>query len=80
LCAHLATKRTLIQVVDERALTVDLDHRQPLAMTCFEDGIAPDVDLLQLEAELALQRNELLPCSFTQVTARGPVEDDPRYG
>ena len=49
-------------------------------MTCLERGVAPDVDLLQLETELALQPDELLPCALTQVTARGLEEDDPRYG
>jgi hypothetical protein len=80
LCTHLATKRTLIQVVDEGALAVDLHHRQPLTVTRLELGVARDIDLLELEAQLVPEGDQLRTRPLAQVTAGGPVEDDVRYG
>ena len=76
LCAQLAEERSLVQVVDERALAVDLDHRQPLAIASLELGVAADVDLAQLELVLLPQRCELRARPLAQVAALGVVEDD----
>jgi hypothetical protein len=38
-----------MDVVNEDALTVDLDHGKPLAVFGLERGVARDVDLHQLE-------------------------------
>jgi hypothetical protein len=45
-------------VVDEGALAVDLDDRQPLAVARLKRGVARDVDLVQLELELVAKRVE----------------------
>ena len=37
-------RRLLVEVVDERPLAVDLDHRQPLAVARLETRVAGDVD------------------------------------
>jgi hypothetical protein len=51
---ELAPEGRLVDVVDEGALAVDLDHRQPLAVARFQLGVVRDVDLRIGEAELAL--------------------------
>src|SRR6478672_9303569 len=61
LCAQIAEVRSLVQVVDERALAVDLDHGQPLAVPSLVLRAAADVDLAQLELVLLPQCCELRP-------------------
>ena len=80
LCAQLPEERSLVQVVHERPLAVDLDHRQPLPIAGFELGVAADVDLAQLELVLLPQRGELCARPLAEVTALGVIEDDSRYG
>ena len=48
-----APQRVARHVVDECALAVDLDHRQPLAVALLQLRVAADVDLEQLEVVLA---------------------------
>ena len=76
MCAQLPEERGLVQVVHERALAVDLDHRQPLPIAGFELGVAADVDLAQLKLVLLPQRCELRARPLAQVAALGVVEDD----
>lgn len=67
-------------VVDEGPPTVDLDHRKQLAIPLLELGIAGDVDLAQLELELAAKLRERRPRPFAQVAAARGVEDDALEG
>jgi hypothetical protein len=46
LCGYFATKSSGIHVIDESALAVDLDDRQPLPILRLEPRIPVDVDLL----------------------------------
>jgi hypothetical protein len=80
LCLHLAQKRTLVDVVHERALALDLDHRQPLAVARLELRIAGDVDLLEVEGMGLPNLCERAPGTLAEVAVLGVVEDDPRYG
>jgi hypothetical protein len=57
--AHLPPQGRVVDVVDEGALAVDLDHGQPLAIAGLQLGVARDVDLRIGEAELTLQRFDL---------------------
>ena len=67
--------------VDERALAFDLDHRQPFAVARFQRGVARDVHLAEVEAELAAQLLERRPRALAQVALVRAVEDDGnRYG
>jgi hypothetical protein len=75
---QLSTERCGVEVVDERPLAVDLDHRQPLPVGRLELGVAADVDLLQLEAELVAQRVQLRARPLAEVTAFSVVKGD--YG
>jgi hypothetical protein len=78
---ELATQRSLVDEVHERALPVDLDHRKPLAVARFELGIAADVHLLELEAELAPKALDRFARTRAEMAAVGVVEDDlSRYG
>jgi hypothetical protein len=63
-------------VVDERALAVDLDDGQPLAVASLELRVAGDVDLVQLEAELLAQRPDRSASPLAKVTTLGVVNDD----
>jgi hypothetical protein len=80
LCGQLATKRIRRDVVDEGALAVDLDHRQPLAIPSLELWIAADVDLLELERDLGARRHQHLAGAPAEVAPGGVEERDPRYG
>jgi hypothetical protein len=62
-------------VVRKTSPAVDLDNRQPSAVGLFENGIAADVDLAQLEAELFAQASHLLECTLAQMATRR-MEDD----
>ena len=77
---ELSPQRVRLDEVCERALAVDLDDRQPLAIARFQVGVAADVDLLQLEAELLARRLDDSPRGGAEMAALGVVEDDARYG
>jgi hypothetical protein len=66
----------LVEVVDERAGAVDLDDGQPLAVRRLELRVAGDVDLLELEAELVAQPDELRARALAEVAPLGVVERD----
>ena len=81
LCAHFAAKCIWIDVVDEGALAVDLHDGQPLPVPRFELGVAPDVDLQELERHVGADALENASGALAEVAALRPVEDDPRaYG
>jgi hypothetical protein len=66
--------------VRERALAVDLDDRQPLAIPGLEVRIAGDVDLVELERLLGPHRLQHPPRGSAQVALRRVVERDADYG
>ena len=76
----LPAERPRLDEVRERALAVDLHDRKPLAVAGLELGIAADVDLLQLEAELVPRGADDTLRGSAEVAALGVVEDDPGYG
>jgi hypothetical protein len=76
LCAQPTEKRSLVQVVHERPLAVDLDHREPLAVARLELGVAADVDLPQVELVLLPQLCERAARALAEVAAVGVVDDD----
>jgi hypothetical protein len=65
-----------LDVVRETAPAVDLDHGEPLPIFGLQAGIAGDVDLPQVEAELLPERGHDAAGRLAEVTARGVVEDD----
>jgi hypothetical protein len=78
LCGQLAPERVGLDVVDERPHAVDLDHGKPLPVARLELGVAPDVNLLQLEAELLAQGRDLRTRTLAEVASLRVVEDDAR--
>ena len=66
--------------VGERALAVDLDDREPLAVPGLELRVAADVDLLVVERELRTGGLDHAPRGRTEVAPLRVVEDDLRYG
>ena len=65
-----------MDVVGEDALAVDLDHREPLAVTRLKLGVAADVDLDELERVLRAHTFEHRARPLAQVAARGREERD----
>jgi hypothetical protein len=69
-----------MDVVDEAAPAVDLHDRDPLAVGGLELGIAVDLDLSQLEAELVACSGDDPPGRLAEVAARRGEENDLGYG
>jgi hypothetical protein len=69
-----------LDVVRESAPSVDLDHREPLAVLRLERRVAGDVDLPQRKAQLVPQRSELLEGALAKMAALRVVDDDRRTG
>ena len=80
MCGEAAPKALGLDVVDERALAVDLDDRDPLAVRGLQLGVAVDRDLLQLEAEFVACCGDDAPGRRAEVAAGRREEDDLRYG
>jgi hypothetical protein len=80
LCAQLAAKCVRIDVVDEGAFAVDLDHGEPVPVPRLELGVASDVDLLELERNLRAYLFDDVPRPLAQVAAARVVQRDARYG
>src|SRR5581483_11481717 len=78
LCVQFPRKRGRVDVVDERALAVDLHHRQPLAVARLEVGDAADVHLLELELVRLPHLGERCPRPLAEVAVVRVVDDDPR--
>jgi hypothetical protein len=71
---HLLAECRLVDVVDERALAVDLDHGQPGTVTRLQQLVAGDVDLLVVEPELVLEARDALARAVAERAAL-PVEE-----
>jgi hypothetical protein len=71
-----APKRSLVHVVGEDALAVDLDDGDQLAVGRLELRIAIDRDLLELEAQLVPERPHLCQRSLAEVATHAVVERD----
>jgi hypothetical protein len=70
-----------MDVVGEDALAVDLDHRQPLAVTRFELRVAADVDLVEVERMSSTHPVEHLARALAEVAAgRAEERDASGYG
>ena len=71
-----------LDVIDERALAVDLDDRDQFAIAGLQVVVACDVDLAQLEVELLAQLGELRPRALAQMAPLRAVQNDlrPVYG
>jgi hypothetical protein len=68
-------------VIRERALAVDLDHRQPLAVGRLQLRVTGDVDVGELEGRVHCDGGERLPRPLAEVAAGSVVENDlRRYG
>ena len=78
MCGEAAPKALGLDVVDERALAVDLDDREEFAVPGLEVVVPGDVDLAQVEAELLAQRGELRPRPLAEVAPLRVVDDDSR--
>ena len=70
-----------MHVVDEPALSVDLDDGNPLAVLRLELGHAVDRHLAQLEAELVARgRHDAAGCLAEMAARRGVERDLGVYG
>jgi hypothetical protein len=69
-----------VDVVHEDALAVDLDDRQPLPIAGLELGVAGDVHLRELEAELVLERADRRARPLAEVAIGSVIQRDARYG
>src|SRR5438045_1314905 len=74
LCGEAPPEALRLDVVDERALAVDLDDREQLAVPRLELVVIRDVDLAQIEVELGAQLRQLGPSPLAEVAA-GRVEE-----
>ena len=80
MCGHLTAERSRVDVVDEGPLAVDLDHRQPFAVLRFELRVAADVDLLEVERNLAAHLPDDCAGTLAEVTALRVIQRDASYG
>jgi len=80
LCGDPTSEGRLVDVIDERAVAVDLDYRQLLAEAPLERRIAPDVDPHELERDLRPHALEHLAPAVAEVAALRVVQDDPGRG
>ena len=76
----LASERRLVEEIDERAPTVDLDDGQPLTVGGLELVDTRDIDLGIVEAELLAQPLELRPRPVAQRASLRVIEADLRQG
>jgi hypothetical protein len=72
---ELSPQRVGLDEVRERALAVDLDDGQPLAVARLQLGVSADVDLLELEAELLSCRLDDAPRGRAEVAPRSRKQD-----
>jgi hypothetical protein len=69
-----------MNVVNEAALAVDFDHRDPFAVLRLELRIVVDRDFAQLEACLLPHRGHHAAGCITEMAARRGVENYVGYG
>jgi hypothetical protein len=77
---ELSPQRVRLDEVRERALAVDLDDGQPLAVAGFQLRVAADVDLLELELKVRADCLDRAASRGAEVATLGVVEGDARYG
>jgi hypothetical protein len=65
-----------VYVIREPAPAVDLDHRDPLPVGGLELGVAVDLDLAEVVAELGLERPRVGQGRLAQMATAGVVDDD----
>ena len=69
-----------LDVIGETAAPVDLDHRQPFPVFGLERGVAGDVHLAEVEAELVPKVCDHAAGALAEMAPIGVVEDDLGYG
>jgi hypothetical protein len=78
--AEPRAERVGVHEVRERELAVDVDRREELPVALFEVGPASDVDQLELEGKLAVQRRDDLERTRAEAAVGRVVDGDSRYG
>src|SRR5690348_11901606 len=79
LCSQLPGERSGVEVVDEGAPAVDLDHRQPFSVPLLELRDAGDVDLVEVETVLGAHLCERRSGVLAEVAALGVKQNDLRH-
>jgi len=74
--SDFASERGSVDVIDKGALPADLDHRQPLTVASLQLGVAADVHLLEVEAQLRPRLLERRTRPFAEVAAARRIEND----
>ena len=69
-----------VHVVDEGALAVDFDHREPFTVPTLQLRDAGDVDLLELERHLLPDALDLAARPLAERAVTADVEGDLRQG
>jgi len=69
-----------LDVIREPAAAVDLDDRQPLPVLGLERGVAGDVHLAELEAQLSAEPRDDAAGALAEMAPLRVVEDDLGYG
>jgi len=78
--AEPRAERVGVHEVRERELAVDVDRREELPVALFEVGPASDVDHLELEGKLVVQRRDDLERTRAEAAVGRVVDDDVRSG
>jgi hypothetical protein len=73
-------QRVRLDPVDRQPLAVELEHGEPFAVTPLEVGIAGDLDLLDVEAELGAERLQVLARPLAEVAIARDVERERGQG
>ena len=73
-------ERVRLHVVGEAPPAVDLDHGQPFPVFGLERGVAGDVHLAEVEAELVPKVRDHAAGALAEMAPIGVVEDDLGYG
>jgi hypothetical protein len=77
---ELPPERSLVDVVDEDAQSVDLHDGQPFAITRLELGVTSDVDLFEIERGVGTYTNEQVARTLAEVASPSVIERDARQG
>jgi hypothetical protein len=76
LCSEPAAQRLGGNVVDERTLTVDLDHRQPFAIPQLELGIPGNIHFPELELAVLPRSVQHRASPLAEMATGRGVEND----
>ena len=71
-----SAQRIDLDVVGETPPAVDLHHREPFPVLGLEGLVPADIDLAEREAELGLERPDLVERPLAEVAALRVVDDD----